>query len=63
MASATNFNHLPVAGGWYDQHPELVRQWLIIFEFKDREEKRQGALRKRQQAKKKVPGRGVSNLA
>lgn len=52
-----------MAGGWYDQHPELVRQWLIIFEFKDREEKRQGALRKRQQAKKKVPGRGVSNLA
>lgn len=32
IAQAMDFNHLPVQGGLYDQHPELLRQWLIIFQ-------------------------------
>lgn len=27
-----DFNHLPVAGGIYDQHPKLVEQWQMLFE-------------------------------
>jgi len=25
------WNHLPVAGGIYDQHPKLLEEWSIIF--------------------------------
>lgn len=25
------WNHLPVAGGLYDQHPKLLERWLYIF--------------------------------
>lgn len=32
ICSAMDFNHLPVAGGIYDQHPKLVEQWQMLFE-------------------------------
>jgi hypothetical protein len=25
------WSHLPVAGGLYDQHPDLLDQWWVIF--------------------------------
>jgi len=25
--------HLPVAGGLYDQHPQLIDEWDILFEM------------------------------
>ena len=34
------WNHLPVAGGIYDQHPQLLAEWEYIFSAKaDHEEK------------------------
>lgn len=27
---AMNFNVMPNAGGWYDQHPKLVADWKYI---------------------------------
>jgi hypothetical protein len=33
--------HLPVAGGLYDQDPELIRRFMVIFEARWAEEERQ----------------------
>lgn len=30
-----DFAHLPVAGGIYDQHPQLIKEWSIIFNMKN----------------------------
>jgi hypothetical protein len=38
---------LPVAGGIYDQHPKLLREWMIIFNEKAEHEKKEA--RKRDQ--------------
>ena len=39
------WNHLPVAGGIYDQHPKLLDEWEIIFaekaEWEAQEQERQ----------------------
>lgn len=47
LAEAFDWNHLPVAGGIYDQHPKLLEDWMVIFherhlheEEKKRQEKR-----------------------
>lgn len=49
------WNHLPNAGGLYDQHPELLEKFLFIFqsrqEYQAEEEKRQEDERKRNSAK------------
>jgi hypothetical protein len=29
------WNHLPVAGGIYDQDPRLLEQWAVIFDEKN----------------------------
>lgn len=26
------WNHLPVHGGVYDQHPQLLTEWMVIWE-------------------------------
>jgi len=33
------WNHLPVAGGLYDQHPQLLEDFLYIFTIKSKYEK------------------------
>ena len=43
------WNHLPVAGGIYDQHPQLLEEWSYIFEKKAEEEERE---RQRNKSKK-----------
>lgn len=35
------WNHLPVAGGLYDQHPQLLDEWLYIFSRKAAHEKQE----------------------
>lgn len=35
------WNHLPVAGGIYDQHPQLLDEWAYIFEQKNEHDKRE----------------------
>lgn len=32
------WTHLPVAGGLYDQHPDLLAQWRYIFSERNRRE-------------------------
>jgi hypothetical protein len=44
------WNHLPVAGGIYDQHPKLIDEWMILFEEQAKE-------RQRQETKSKNKGR------
>lgn len=33
-----SFSVLPVAGGLYDQHPDLLEQWAVIFNRKSAHE-------------------------
>lgn len=33
--------HLPIEGGVYDQHPDLLEQWDILFELEAKEKQRQ----------------------
>jgi hypothetical protein len=30
LCDGTRWAHLPVSGGWYDQHPMLLDEWEII---------------------------------
>lgn len=55
MCQSMKWNHLPVAGGLYDQHPQLLEEFEVIFaakarkeeqERKDQEKKAEAARRK-----------------
>ena len=48
LCSAMEWAHLPVAGGLYDQHPQLLDEWLIIFQAKAEEEAKEQERRKRE---------------
>lgn len=48
-ASHMQWNHLPVAGGIYDQDPELLRRWRIIWGEQGEQERREAAKRKAEQ--------------
>jgi hypothetical protein len=37
------WNHLPVAGGIYDQHPRLLDEWQVIFEAQARQREKEQA--------------------
>jgi hypothetical protein len=41
------WNHLPVAGGLYDQHPQLLDEWSYIFQVKAENEQRELEKQKR----------------
>ena len=47
-----NFNHLPVHGGLYDQHPQLLADWEVILNKKNREHQRQQQQREREMKRK-----------
>jgi len=47
------WNHLPVAGGIYDQHPRLLQEWSIIFAAKAEHEKEEAKKQKAQMEKSK----------
>lgn len=42
------FAHLPISGGLYDQHPELIEKWEYIFSEKSKEEERKAQDQERQ---------------
>ena len=46
------WNHLPVAGGVYDQHPQLIDQWLYIFDKKNERDKAEAEKQKTMAARK-----------
>lgn len=39
---------MPVAGGIYDQHPQLLDEWLVIFEEKAKFDRQEADRRKRE---------------
>lgn len=56
-----NWAHLPVAGGVYDQDPELLEQWLAIWKVKNEladEEKRKQEAEARNAASQNKTTRG-----
>jgi len=50
LCQKMEWNHLPVTGGVYEQDPELLRRWGIIFHELDKKEE---AERKKQDAQRK----------
>lgn len=61
ICEAMNWAHLPVAGGVYDQDPELLEQWLAIWKVKAEvadEEKRKEAAAARNAASQNKMTRG-----
>lgn len=55
FCEAMNWSNLPVAGGLYDQRPELLDDWFYIFneraKFEARKRAQEEADRKRQSRK------------
>ena len=49
----TKWSVLPVAGGIYDQHPQLIAEWETIFHIRAVVEKRKAAEQERKARKKK----------
>lgn len=44
MCDAMNWNHLPVAGGLYDQHPQLLADFSYIFNERAKRDERRRKL-------------------
>jgi len=57
------WSHLPVAGGLYDQHPELLEQWRFIFAKRGEYEAEQERKREAERAKKSPGGGGGRRVA
>lgn len=47
MCEQMKWNHLPVAGGLYDQHPQLLEEFKVIFDAKARKEEKEREAEKR----------------
>lgn len=43
-----NWAHLPVAGGIYDQHPQLIDEWFVLFAEKAAHDKQEEERAKRE---------------
>jgi len=52
------WNHLPVVGGLYDQHPDLLEQWDIIFQAQSAHDRAEDAKQKSKTMSGKPTGRG-----
>lgn len=53
------WNHLPVRGGVYDQHPQLLEEWDIIWQAQAAHDKAEEAKQRQQTMKaKQTPKRG-----
>lgn len=48
------FAALPVAGGLYDQHPDLIEQWSIIMEEEGLRQKQEADKREAEARRNKV---------
>lgn len=55
MCARMDWNHLPVEGGLYNQHPELLEQWQVVWEEKAKYEAEKE--RKRKNSPKNVKGK------
>lgn len=52
LCEATHWSHLPVGGGWYDQHPMFVDEVFTIFDVKGKVEAR----KRREEESRRNPG-------
>jgi hypothetical protein len=57
LCEAMQWNHLPVAGGLYDQHPEMLDRFTYIFQEQGKARERKEA-RDRNKSGSRVAGRG-----
>lgn len=56
LCEAMKWAHLPVAGGIYDQHPDLIADWRIIFGKRaEKEAKQQEEEARRNKVNSKSP--------
>jgi hypothetical protein len=46
------WNHLPMPGGLYDQHPELLDRFMYIFQERNKEERKKNAQREAEMKRK-----------
>lgn len=56
-ASNMNWAHLPVAGGIYDQDPELLRRWRIIWGKQAEKERAEQKKQKAEASRRRTRGR------
>lgn len=52
MCEALKWNHLPLAGGLYDQHPDLLDGFEIVFAARAEHEAEEAKKREREQKNK-----------
>lgn len=57
------WSHLPVAGGIYDQHPDLIEQWRYIFAKRNEHEHKEHEKREREMRSKKAAAGGGRRVA
>lgn len=53
ICARMKWNHLPVPGGIYEQDPELIRRWRIIWDAQDEVARAEQAKQKREAAQNK----------
>lgn len=56
LCEAMKWAHLPVDGGLYDQHPDLLEQWRQIFAARAEHEAEEERRREMERSKKSAPG-------
>lgn len=49
LCEGMKWSHLPVAGGLYDQHPQLLDEWRYIFAERARHEEKEQKKREAEQ--------------
>lgn len=49
ICQAMNFAQLPMSGGIYEQHPQLLDEWLVIWRVKAEHDAAEAEDRKNQQ--------------
>lgn len=62
MCEALKWTHLPVDGGLYDQHPQLLEEWRYIFAVRSEYERNEQSKRENEAKNKSrgSSGRGAS---
>lgn len=51
LCEAMEWNHLPEAGGLYQQHPQLLDEWMTIFHMRADHDERDRKNKERQAQK------------
>lgn len=55
LCEAMKWSHLPVAGGIYDQHPDLIDGFLIIFQERAKHQEEEDKKREQDMARRTGP--------